>query len=426
MKQKISHINKLNGTLSLPGDKSISHRAVMLASLAKGKSKVKNFLDSADIRSTINCFRSLGADIIEESNQLFIEGYGIKGFSKPKGSLNAGNSGTTARLISGILAAQLFDSTIIGDSSLSKRPMERIINPLTQMGADIKSANGYLPLMFNTSELHAVEYKLPVASAQVKSCVLLAGLHLNDTTRVIEPVQTRNHTELMLGLPVKKSSEGNIIEVNSSYYPQAREFIVPADISTAAFFIALALITPDAEIRIKNVLLNETRAGIIDVFRLMGGDITTENIKYISGEKSGDIIVRNSQLTNVELSEEIIPNIIDEIPILSVVGLFAEGVFQIKNAVELRAKESDRIQALVSNFMLLGCEVEETEDGFAILSKIKNHDDLVFESYGDHRIAMAFAVLASRLNHGAHINGFECVDISNPNFLSQLKEIVAD
>ncbi len=422
MKQYFPPVNTVKGTLNLPGDKSISHRAVMLASMADGKSVITNYLRSNDVFSTISCFENLGVEIKAESSRLIVRGVGFKNFKKPLKPLNAGNSGTTARLISGILAAQDFETTIIGDDSLSKRPMKRIVEPLRLMGANIFDNNGTLPLTIEPSvNLHSIIYKLPVASAQVKSSLLLLGLHLEETTEIIEPVQTRNHTELMLGLEIENINNENHIRVNKNYYPENREFFVPSDISTASFFIVLALLTKSSEIILKSVLLNKTRAGIIEVLKLMGANIEIEN-RTEETETMGDIIVRSSDLKNISIPPGIIPNIIDEIPILTIAGLFAEGNFKITNAQELRKKESDRIMAICYNLRLAGVQVNEFSDGFEI-QETKLKDTTEFESFNDHRIAMSFATLAMLLRDGGRVNNFECVSISNPEFLDQLSII---
>lgn len=423
MKQSFSKITGVRGTLSLPGDKSISHRAVMFGCLADGKSRILNALDSGDLRSTRSCFSSLGCTINENAGELTIEGKGLFGLSGSSGDLYAGNSGTTARLISGILAAQKFPSVITGDESLSNRPMGRVIEPLRLMGADIKAENNLLPLrIYPSANIHPIEYTLPVASAQVKSAVLLAGLHLEGETAVIENEATRNHTEKMLGLPV--IVEGNTRKIISSkkHYPGPMDFYVPSDISSAAFFIALALLSGNSELLIKNVSLNESRTGILKILKSMGGDIRVENANQSPGEEYGDLIIKSGSLKNITIEKEIIPNIIDEIPILSVCGVFAEGKFEIRGAEELRHKESDRISALCENFRLLGLDVNEFPDGFEISGEVKIKNP-VFESYGDHRIAMSFSVMSILLG-GGEVNGFECVGISNPRFLDQLNSIL--
>ncbi len=425
MRQVFQPVSSVKGTLALPGDKSISHRAVFFSAMAKGKSEIRNCLNSQDVNSTINLFRSLGCKIERKENLVVVEGAGFKGFSPPKEPLDAGNSGTTARLAMGVLAAQNFSSTIIGDDSLSKRPMLRIVEPLRLMGAELEpSSQGTLPVTISPVEsLQPISYRLPIASAQLKSSILLAGLHLQETTTVIEPVQSRNHTEVMLGLKVTKSEEGNVISVSKDFYPQPKEYFVPSDISTAAFFIALALLTKNSELKIKNVLLNETRTGVLEVFKLMGGKIFVENEQVVSNERFGDLIVQSSELHNVEIEKELIPNIIDEIPIIAVAGIFAEGNFRIRNAEELRKKESDRIKALVENFRLAGVEVEEFEDGFET-GNLKKKNLFNFNSFADHRIAMAFAIFSMVSPEGGSIDGFESVAVSNPDFISQINSVV--
>lgn len=424
MIQKIEKINKIKGELKLPGDKSISHRAVMFSSMAEGESIVRNYLNSADVNSTINCFRELGCEISVENTNLRIKGKGFKGFIKPKNNLDAGNSGTTTRLISGILAAQDFETTIIGDESLSKRPMNRIVDPLTKMCAMLKpSSAGTLPLnIYPSSNFQNIEFDMNVASAQVKSAVLLAGLHLEDETIVIEHAKTRNHTETLLGLRVEEDEDHRKIFVSKSDYPQAKEYLVPSDISTASFFIILTLLTKQSELHLKNVLLNETRIGILKVLDQMNANIEVENEAEINGERSGDLIIKSSSLNNARIEKDIIPNIIDEIPILSVAGIFAEGNFVLRNAKELRFKESDRISAMCENYKKLGLTCNEYDDGFEVFGEIKNSDVLI-ETFDDHRIAMAFSILGMLSNKQLRINNFECVSVSNPEFLNQLKVI---
>jgi len=424
--QSFNKINRIEGELELPGDKSVSHRAVIFSCLAEGESTIRNLSNGDDVRSTASCFKSLGCGISFEKEIVRITGKGFKNFTPPAEILDAGNSGTTARLLSGALAMQEFNSAMKGDESLSKRPMKRVIAPLTIMGAKISASEEMtLPMSFSPSDsLSAVTYELPVASAQVKSAVLLAGLHLDDETFVIEPVPTRNHTEVMLGLETRAENGKNIIRVSKKNYPEAKNYYVPSDISTAAFFIVPALLAENSNLVIKNVSLNPTRTGIISVLKQMGGKLEIENFRHEAGEAVGDIVVKAGRLQNIDIDEKIIPNIIDEIPILSVAGLLAEGDFVIKNARELRAKESDRIKALCGNYRLLGVDVEELEDGFVLKGGIKNKSPQLFESFDDHRIAMTFAVLSLLLDNGGKINNFECVSISNPDFLLQLHKIV--
>ncbi|PKL87654.1 MAG: 3-phosphoshikimate 1-carboxyvinyltransferase [Ignavibacteriae bacterium HGW-Ignavibacteriae-2] len=419
-------INYIKGTLQLPGDKSISHRSVMFASMAKGNSEISNCLRSEDLFSTINSFRALGCDIDTSSATIKISGKGVKGFTKPAGSLDCGNSGTTTRLISGILAAQNFETVLFGDASLSKRPMKRIVDPLLLMGANIESNEiCTLPLKIKPVEsLNSIEYALPVASAQVKSAVLLAGLHLNEKTAVIEKIATRNHTEVMLNLPVEQGDGFSKIYSSKNYYPESKNYLVPADISSAAFFMVLTLLAKNSELLIKDVLLNPTRIGVIEVLRSMGGYLEVVDKNESSGEVYGDLLVKSSELVNVEIDKSIIPNIIDEIPILSVAGLFAEGQFKIGEAEELRFKESDRIKAMCDNYKKLGVIVNEYEDGFTLEGNPSCTDEPM-ESLGDHRIAMAFAVLGCLSDFPIRINEFECVAVSNPDFLNQIKKITS-
>lgn len=417
-------INSVSGKLDLPGDKSISHRSVMFAAMADGKSEIYNSLESEDLSRTINAFREMGCKIEKDEDKITVIGNGISGLKKPEDELYMGNSGTTTRLIAGILSAQKFKTILTGDPSLSTRPMKRIIDPLNEMGADIISKDGLLPLEINPVEkLKPITYNLPIASAQIKSCLLLAGLYLNEETVVVETKRSRNHTEQMLGLKVVEKDGKRMIYSSAKNFPMPNKFIVPSDISTAAFFIVLTLLSKNSELRLPNVSLNETRVGIISVLKKMRGNIEFENIKTINGEKRGDIIVKSSNLINVNIPAEIIPNIIDEIPILAIAGLIADGKFEIRNAAELRHKESDRIKAVCENLKLLNVELNEFEDGFEITGK-PNNDKVTFESFDDHRIAMSFSILSLLLEQGGIINNFECVSISNPNFLKQLESVI--
>lgn len=418
------HIKKIEGEINLPGDKSISHRAVMFLSMAEGNSLIKNLSDGEDVRSTINCFKELGIEIEDKNNELIIKGKGYRNFNKPKDELDAGNSGTTARLICGILSGQNFPVTLIGDESLSKRPMERIITPLSLMGTKFEYSENYtLPIkIIPPKNINAINYELPVASAQVKSSILLAGLFSEDETTVIESSPTRNHTETMLELPINKIEDKFYIKSSNKYYPKAKDYFIPSDISTASFFIVLGLLVKNSNLLLKNISLNPSRTGIIDILKKMGGKIDLKNIKENSGEIFGDIEVYSSSLKNIEIEKEIIPNIIDEIPILSIAGLFADGEFSIKNAIELRNKESDRINSLVYNYKLLGVDFSEFIDGFTLSGEIKKLPEY-FESFGDHRIAMTFGILSSLLKEGGKVNNFETVNISNPFFVKQLNQI---
>jgi 3-phosphoshikimate 1-carboxyvinyltransferase len=422
--QTFSKINKVSGKLSLPGDKSISHRALLISSLADGKSSILNLPDSEDIKSTIQCLISLGIEIEFLDNKTFVKGRGFRGYIPPAIPLNAGNSGTTARLMAGILSAQNFESVIQGDSSLSSRPMSRIIEPLTLMGSNIESYDRKLPLrIYPHEKLIAINYELPIASAQVKSAILFTGLHLNTQTSVIESIQSRNHTENLLNLKVIKQEQKIISYVSKNNYPEAKEYFVPGDISSAMFFIVLALLAKNSKLLIKNVLLNPTRTECLSLLKRMGGDIQIEERGFSNNEAYGDLIVKSSKLSNVKIGMETIPLIIDEIPILTVAGILAEGVFELRGASELRVKESDRIKAICTNLIKLGLDVEEYEDGFTVLGKVKKSPDS-FNSFEDHRIAMAFAILSSLLDDGSKVENFDCVSISNPDFLKQLYSII--
>jgi 3-phosphoshikimate 1-carboxyvinyltransferase len=424
MEQQFNKIDHVEGSLTIPGDKSISHRSVIFSSLAEGESVIHNLGNGEDVKSTISCFSSLGVSFEYKIDHLIVKGLGFRNLKKPASPLNAGNSGTTSRLITGILVNQDFDSEIIGDESLSSRPMKRVINPLIQMGAKIQSSpNGTLPVkIFGSQKIHPIEYELPIASAQVKSSVLLSGLHLDGETKVIEKTQSRDHTERMLGLKVSDHDGKKIIRISKKDYPVAKEYYVPGDISTAAFFLPLALLTKNSELIIKNVSLNESRNGILTILKVMGGNIETDNIRKNSGEISGDIIIRSSKLQNIEIPLDIIPNIIDEIPILAVTGILSSGKFSIRNAKELRGKESDRIKAICYNLEHLGLQVTEFDDGFEFDGRITNPFP-VFESFEDHRIAMAFSILSVLLDNGGKVNKFSSVSISNPDFIKQLKII---
>lgn len=425
MIKNFSKVKSVKGELNLTGDKSISHRAIIFSAMASGKSSIANLSQGHDVISTLVLMHNLGAGVLTKNRSVVINGVGYKGFEAPSSELFCGNSGTTARLVSGLLAVQKFSSELVGDESLSKRPMKRVIEPLKKMGAKFITNESYT-LPFNITpakRIMNITYEMPIASAQVKSAILIAGLHLEDETEVIENERTRNHTELMLGLPVKTENEKIVSSSSLKYYPTANEYFVPGDISTSAFHIVLTLLTPDSELKINSVSLNPTRTGFIEVLRLMGADIKYEDIKYSSNEPYGNVIVKSSVLKNIIISSEIIPNIIDEIPILTIAGIFAEGDFEIRNAKELRVKESDRIKSLCYNLNLLGLEVEEFDDGFIVSGRIRK-SFLTFESFKDHRIAMAFAILSMLSENGGEINDFECVNISNPKFEEQINSIV--
>jgi 3-phosphoshikimate 1-carboxyvinyltransferase len=428
----------------------------MFASIADGKSIVKNFLRAEDPISTMNAFRMMGIEIEEKhgeaeeqksrraegrdrrtselpnfrASELVIYGKGLYGLREPFDVIDCGNSGTTVRLISGILSGNPFFSVLTGDDSLKQRPMARVINPLKEMGADISARNGdrYLPMAIKGKGLKAINYNMPVASAQVKSCLILAGLYADGTTIITEPQKSRDHTERMLmamgaeieveGLTIKVKGEGSMVKGL-----QPIDITIPSDFSSAAFFIAGALIVPDSEIFIKNVCVNSTRTGLLDVIKNMGGDVRIENMRDISGEPVADIYCKSSgSLKAVKIGADIMPSLIDEFPILCVLATQADGVTEIRGAEELRVKESDRIKAMATELKKLGVELEEYPDGIAIKGKTSLKGATV-ESYHDHRIAMSLAIAALVAEGTMTINNASCVDISFPGFFEELKRI---
>lgn len=424
--------SSLKGIVTIPGDKSISHRAVMFGALAKGTTEVTNFLQGADCLSTIHCFKQLGIDIQNDTStdSVLIYGKGLHGLTKPSQLLDVGNSGTTMRLISGILSGQTFDSTLNGDSSIQKRPMGRIITPLTMMGADIQSLGdkGCAPLAINskgqrTSKLKGIHYLSPVASAQIKSCVLLAGMYAEGETSVTEPSLSRNHTELMLtqfGATI--ISQENSATILPEPKLVGQKINVPGDISSAAYFIAAALIVPNSELVIKNVGINPTRDGILRVCRQMGGNITLENVIDQGGEPVADLVVKTSELKGIEIGGDIIPTLIDEIPIIAILACAAKGQTVIKDAAELKVKESNRIDVMVKNLLEMGADVTATEDGM-IINGGKPLQGTTIESKADHRIAMSFAIASLIAEGEMQIQEAECVNISYPNFYSDLNNL---
>ncbi|MSS63568.1 3-phosphoshikimate 1-carboxyvinyltransferase [Velocimicrobium porci] len=419
-------VSSLKGELSVPGDKSISHRAIMLGSLANGLTEITNFLDGEDCLSTIRCFKEMGIKITQTKDTVAITGNGLYNLSAPKSTLNVGNSGTTARLLSGILAGQTFESTITGDESIQSRPMKRIIEPLSSMGADIASiyGNDCAPLHIKGSKLTGISYQSPIASAQVKSSILFAGLYADGTTSVTEPYLSRNHSELMLqafGANVK--TENTTITITPSVNELAGQKIkVPGDISSAAYFIAAALIVPNSEIKLCNIGINPTRDGILQICQKMGADIKIENQHTTNGELVADLIVRSSSLTGTTIEGEIIPTLIDEIPIISVLACVANGTTIIKDAAELKVKESNRIDAMVKNLSKMGADITATEDGMIIHGGKPLHGTLI-DSKKDHRVAMS-CIIASLIADGpTGLSDFSCINISYPNFLNDLSKL---
>ena len=428
MNAVIKPSGKLRGEITVPGDKSISHRSVMLGSIAKGDTKISGFLTGEDCLSTIDCFKKLGIDIEVNGTDVTVHGKGLKGLSAPAETLDVGNSGTTLRLMSGILSAQPFTTRLTGDSSIQKRPMGRVASPLGLMGAKITSENEKMtaPLTIEGQSLHGIDYTLPVASAQVKSALILAGLYADGETRITEPEATRDHTEIMLnylGADIRK--EGDTIVVRPAAELTGKDITVPGDISSAAYFIAAALISKDSEVLIKNVGVNPTRTGIITAFKAMGGNIELTNERTVCGEPVADILVRSSRLHGVVIKGAIIPKLIDEIPVIAAAACYASGETVIADAAELRVKESDRIKTMAAELGRMGATVIQTDDGMIILGGIPLHG-AVCESYNDHRVAMSVAVAALGAKGETQIKDCGCVDISFPGYFDALKSLMED
>lgn len=415
----------LNGTIKVPGDKSISHRSIMFGAIASGTTTVEGFLLGADCLSTISCFRKLGVEIELAGSKVTINSKGIGGWTEPAAILDTGNSGTTTRLMLGLLASTAFHSVVAGDESIAKRPMKRIVNPLRLMGADIRGrSNGQLtPLAIQGTRLAAINYTLPVASAQVKSAILLAALHADGKTTIEEPVATRDHTEIMLrhfGADIKRHE--NMIEVAGGQTLSARHVNVPGDISSAAFLIGAALVTAGSEIRLEDVGTNPTRTGILDVIAQMGADFEIEE-KETEGERSADLVIRSSQLKGIEIGGSLIPRLIDEIPIIALIATQCEGTTIIKNAEELRVKETDRITAVVDELSKMGADITATEDGMIINgpTALSGAD---MKTYGDHRLGMMAAVAALAAEGSVTIDDQDCIAVSYPGFFEHLNKLV--
>ena len=422
---EIPKLNKLHGKLTIPGDKSISHRAVMFGALAQGTTRITHFLEGADCLSTISCFQAMGIHIQKNKEEVLVEGKGLHGLQAPLDILDVGNSGTTTRLISGILAGQDFTSRLTGDASICQRPMGRIITPLSLMGAQITSQNqnGCAPLTIQGGHLHGIHYQSPVASAQVKSCVLLAGMYADAPTSVTEPVLSRNHTELMLNyFGAQVTSKGTTASILPQPDLKAHDITVPGDISSAAYFIAAGLLVPGSELLLCNVGINPTRDGLLRVCQAMGGDITLLNVRN-DGEPTADLLIRSSSLHGTEIKGEIIPTLIDEIPMIAVMAAFAEGTTVIRDAAELKVKESDRIQVMTDNLTRMGADVEALPDGMIIHGGKPLHGATI-DSHKDHRIAMSFAVAGGICEGSLTITDGECVNISYPEFYTDLYSLL--
>ena len=419
MNQIITPKKNIHATITVPGDKSISHRSIMFGALSKGITEIEGFLMGEDCLSTINCFQKLGINIEQYQNKILVHGKGLHGLTAPTEILDVGNSGTTLRLISGILSAQPFCSQLTGDSSIQKRPMNRIAVPLRNMGAVLKGNDDnklFAPFTIEGRQLKGITYTLPVASAQVKSAILLAGIFAECETVVIEPQPTRDHTEIMLrymGADIQKI--GNEIHCKPAEQLYAKKIVVPADISSAAYFMVMGCICENSEILLKNVGINQTRTGIIDALKAMGGNIAIENESIINGEKIANIRVKYSALHGTTIGGADIPRLIDEIPVIAVAACFAKGTTIIKDAQELKVKESNRIQTIITELKKFGADITETEDGM-IINGVEHLKGCTEESHNDHRIALAMSIAGACALGETTIVDAECVNISFPNF----------
>lgn len=417
----IQKIKKAVGQIKVPGDKSISHRAVMLGSLASGVTEISGFLKGADCLSTIDCFRKMGIDIDINGENVTVHGNGLRGLKKPDEMLYTGNSGTTTRLLCGILAGQNFDTSITGDASIQKRPMGRVVKPLSMMGAKIE--NEYCPLYITGTKLHGIDYKMPVASAQVKTAIILAGLYADGETVIHEIEKSRDHTELMLSaMGVDLTVDNLDITVKPTNDLTAVNVDVPSDISSAAFFLVLGAIMPNSQITVTNVGINPTRTGIINVLKDMGADITLENVHTSAGETVADITVRSSSLKGTTVGGDIIPRLIDELPIIAVAAVFADGQTVIKDAQELKVKETNRIRAVVDEFNKCGIDITETDDGM-IINGGKSIHGADFKTYGDHRMAMSLTVLAQLADCESTLDDSDCACVSYPTFFDDFYKL---
>lgn len=417
----IQKIKKAIGQIKVPGDKSISHRAVMLGSLANGVTEISGFLKGADCLSTIDCFRKMGIDIDINGENVTVHGNGLRGLKKPDEMLYTGNSGTTTRLLCGILAGQNFDTSITGDASIQKRPMGRVVQPLSMMGAKIE--NEYCPLYITGTKLHGIDYKMPVASAQVKTAIILAGLYADGETVIHEIEKSRDHTELMLSAMGADLTVDNLdITVKPINDLTAVNVDVPGDISSAAFFLVLGAIMPNSQITVTNVGINPTRTGIIDVLKDMGADITLENVHTSAGETVADITVGSSALKGTTVGGDIIPRLIDELPIIAVAAVFADGQTVIKDAQELKVKETNRIRAVVDEFNKCGIDITETDDGM-IINGGKSIHGADFKTYGDHRMAMSLTVLAQLADGESTLDDSDCACVSYPTFFDDFYKL---
>lgn len=415
----------LKGTVRVPGDKSISHRSIMFGAIASGNTTVEGFLLGEDCLSTISCFRALGVEIHLDGNEVSIKSKGIAGWKEPAIVLDTGNSGTTTRLMLGLLAGTTFHTIVVGDESIAKRPMKRIVDPLRLMGADLRGRmdGQFTPLAIRGTQLAAIHYKLPVPSAQVKSAILLAALNAKGTTRIEEPIATRDHTEIMLrhfGANIKR--QDNVIELTGGQNLSAKHVKVPGDISSAAFIIGAALVTEGSEIVLENVGTNPTRTGILDVITKMGAEYEIHE-KEAKGERSADLIIRSSRLRGIEIGGSLIPRLIDEIPIIALIATQCQGTTVIKDAEELRVKETDRITAVVDELSKMGADITATEDGM-IINGPTPLNGANMKTYGDHRLGMMAAIASLTAGGPVSIDDSECIAVSYPGFFEQLNKLI--
>ena len=432
MKQVIHPGKHLSGAVEPPGDKSISHRYAMLAALAEGASELRHFAAAADCHSTLACMNALGAEVKTEKDTVRVTGHGLRGLKSSWRALDAGNSGTTMRLLAGILSGQQFTSKLTGDASLQKRPMKRVVGPLREMGADIRAReDNYAPLEIRGSRLHSIDFHMPIASAQVKSAVLLAGLFAEGTTSVTEPARTRDHTELALeefGAPIEKHGKTirvqGLASANGGAKLQARSLDIPGDLSSAVFFIAAASLLPDSNLVIHNVGLNPTRTAILDVFASMGASLQMLSVRSAHGELVGDLAVKGACLQGGVVEGAQIPLVIDELPMLAALGPFTEKGIEIRDAAELRVKESDRIAALAENLRRMGAKVEERPDGLRVEGRSAGPlHGAEIDPRGDHRIAMAFAIAGLAAQGDTQIRDADCAGVSYPTFFDDLERV---
>lgn len=412
------------GAPVLPGDKSIAHRSAILAAIGHGESILANYPLSADPQSTLSTLRQLGVEMETRDDGIHVFGKGIEGFSQPEDEIYCGNSGTTMRLLAGVLAGCPFDSVLTGDPSLSKRPMGRIADPLTEMGARIALTDGKPPIRISGTPLKPISYTLPVASAQVKSCILLAGLSIEEETTVIERIPSRDHTERMLGLDSVSVGEARAISSSSADVPTGTEWVIPKDFSAAAFFMVAGLIVPDSKLVLEGVGINPSRTGLLTVLQAMGAELTIVSERTFSGEPIADIGVESSSLHGITVPDDLVPNLIDELPILAVAATRAEGTTIVRGAQELRYKECDRIEAIVTNLMALGADITEFEDGFEINGPTPLKGSPV-DAFDDHRIAMSLGIAGLVAEGTTTVAGGECASVSFPDFWDQLERLSA-